>query len=391
MYQKTITYLSIVAIVIGSIFLANGLILAWTVPGSSPPGSNASAPLNVGSTAQTKSGSLSSNSDIRAPIFYDQNNTGYYVDPAGTTRLNAVTPNRINITTGNSPNAGYSHYAIYEEPGTWAHPYPDLMIEYHTGIKYIAYYGYGGHRFYTGYSPDASPNTLAFSIGEGDHNVRVTNSLYVGGGATVNSGLTVGNAAGAYTYITLRDDESPNGVKYIHANSNVIGFLSGAGSWLAYWDNSGNMQNTGNINAASYSGPGCDIAERYESSQDSSKLEPGDIVVLDENEGMKIKKSERPYDTMVIGVVSTNPNMTMGVLEDNENHPPVALLGRVPTKVTTENGSIKIGDLIVSSSKPGYGMKCDDYNKCQGVVVGKATENLESGEGLIEVLIRGGF
>ncbi|MBX4216066.1 hypothetical protein KW797_03900, partial [Candidatus Parcubacteria bacterium] len=81
-------------------------------------------------------------------------------------------------STGNSPNSGYDHYAIYEQPGTWSGTYPDLMIEYHTGISYVAYYGYGGHRFYTGYSPDASPTTLSFSIGEFDGNVRSYGNFY---------------------------------------------------------------------------------------------------------------------------------------------------------------------------------------------------------------------
>jgi hypothetical protein len=70
------------------------------------------------------------------------------------------------------------------------------------------------------------------------------------GDVEIGNGLSVSNAAGAYTFITLHDDESPNGVKYIHANSNVVGFLSGAQSWLAYWDNSGNQQTTGSINAS---------------------------------------------------------------------------------------------------------------------------------------------
>jgi len=58
MSKKTITYLSIIIIVIGSIFLANGLILAWTAPTQSPPAGNASAPINVGSTGQSKEGNL---------------------------------------------------------------------------------------------------------------------------------------------------------------------------------------------------------------------------------------------------------------------------------------------------------------------------------------------
>ncbi len=61
----------------------------------------------------------------------------------------------------------------------------------------------------------------------------------------VNNGLSVSNAGGAYTYITLRDDESPNGVKYIHANSNVIGFLNGYGNWATSWDNAGNSWQAG--------------------------------------------------------------------------------------------------------------------------------------------------
>jgi len=88
MFKKTITQLFILTIVLSSIFIANGLILAWTSPGSTPPSSNVSPPINTSATAQTKSGSLRSSADMRAPIFYDQNNTGYYVDPASTSRLN---------------------------------------------------------------------------------------------------------------------------------------------------------------------------------------------------------------------------------------------------------------------------------------------------------------
>jgi len=62
-------------------FLVGYLVLAWTEPGTTPPGGNVPAPLNVGSIAQTKTGSLS------FPIFYDSDNTTYYVNPAGTTVL----------------------------------------------------------------------------------------------------------------------------------------------------------------------------------------------------------------------------------------------------------------------------------------------------------------
>ncbi len=49
-------------------------------------------------------------------------------------------------------------------------------------------------------------------------------------------------------------DESTTAAKSIHANSNLIWFLNWAGSWQAYWDNSGHMWNAGNItsNASIY-------------------------------------------------------------------------------------------------------------------------------------------
>ena len=67
----------------------------------------------------------------------------------------------------------------------------------------------------------------------------------------------------------------------------------------------------------------------------------------------------------------------------------LALAGRVPVKATTENGPIKVGDLLVSSSKPGYAMKGDKETiaRIQGVVLGKAMESLSEGEGEILVLV----
>ena len=40
-----------------------------------------------------------------------------------------------------------------------------------------------------------------------------------------------------------------------------------------------------------------------------------------------------------------------------ENLAPLSIAGRVPTKVTNENGNIEIGDLLTTSSMPGHAMK----------------------------------
>ena len=72
--------------------------------------------------------------------------------------------------TGVGGNSGVANqgYAIYQEAGSWSHPYPDLAIAYHTGIKIGAYYGYNGTRFYN----NNDMGTITFSVNDGDNNTR---------------------------------------------------------------------------------------------------------------------------------------------------------------------------------------------------------------------------
>ena len=65
----------------------------------------------------------------------------------------------------------------------------------------------------------------------------------------------------------------------------------------------------------------------------------------------------------------------------------MAMVGIVPTKVTAENGPIHRGDLLVSSSTAGFAMKGTDRTRLVGAVIGKAMGPLESGTGVIEVLV----
>ena len=65
----------------------------------------------------------------------------------------------------------------------------------------------------------------------------------------------------------------------------------------------------------------------------------------------------------------------------------MAMVGIVPIKVSAENGPIRRGDLLVTSSMAGYAMKGTDRGKMLGAIVGKAMGDLESGTGVIEVLV----
>jgi hypothetical protein len=66
---------------------------------------------------------------------------------------------------------------------------------------------------------------------------------------------------------------------------------------------------------------------------------------------------------------------------------PLAMVGIVPCKVTTENGPIHRGDLLVSSSTPGHAMRGTDRTRLVGAVVGKALGSLAQGTGVIQVLV----
>lgn len=129
---------------------------------------------------------------------------------------------------------------------------------------------------------------------------------------------------------------------------------------------------------------------------------PGDVVVIAEDDDKKLKKSDRPYDPTIAGVISTDPGFCLA--EKKEGYQPLALTGQVPVKATTENGPIKRGDLLTSSSKPGYAMKAEfisledtplpglaaaleENRKRQLAIIGKALEELAEGEGTIVILM----
>ncbi|MEW5896000.1 MAG: hypothetical protein AB1650_09650 [Candidatus Omnitrophota bacterium] len=123
-----------------------------------------------------------------------------------------------------------------------------------------------------------------------------------------------------------------------------------------------------------------DLAEVFTSIQD---VEPGDIVTI-HPDGNKLVKSAVPYDPAVIGIVSLMPAVLFEgdqILLPPEaptqatSRPPVSLAGRVKVKVCTENGPIRRGDLLTTSSIPGTGMKADKTIRAEHAIVAKALED----------------
>ena len=136
---------------------------------------------------------------------------------------------------------------------------------------------------------------------------------------------------------------------------------------------------------------GADYAEAVDVTGDRTHYEPGDVLVIDSQHAGKFLKADQAYSTMVAGIYSTKPGF-VGRKEPasdpaSKEEIPMAMVGRVPTKVSAENGPIHVGDLLVSSSTMGYAMKGTDRSRMLGAVVGKALGSLGSGKGVIEVLV----
>ena len=161
--------------------------------------------------------------------------------------------------------------------------------------------------------------------------------------------------------------------------------ISGSGASMTFPDNS--------VQSTAWNGvlSGGDYAESVDVTGDRAQYEPGDVMVVDPTSSGKFAKSSTPYSTAVMGIYSTKPGVVGRRQTTAKSHMveevPMAMIGIVPTKVSAEGGPIKPGDLLVTSSLPGYAMKGTDRSQLAGAIVGKALDSLNEGTGVIEVAV----
>jgi hypothetical protein len=136
---------------------------------------------------------------------------------------------------------------------------------------------------------------------------------------------------------------------------------------------------------------GSDLAEPFDIAG-SEAVKPGMVVAIDAEHPGQLRIAKNAYDRTVAGIVSgangINPGLTMqqeGTVADGSL--PVALSGRVYCRADASYGPIQPGDLLTTSDTPGHAMKVIDNNRAQGAILGKAMTSLESGKGLVLVLV----
>jgi hypothetical protein len=179
------------------------------------------------------------------------------------------------------------------------------------------------------------------------------------------------------------------------SDTTIVAWNKGAGDAFRSLNQVGNVAfrvlNTGQVVApvVQITG-GADLAEKF-AVENHAGIEPGTLLVIDENNPGKLKISDSPYDPKVAGIVSgagdIQPGLTLqqeGLMDGDVS---VAIAGRVYVKAEAISGPIKSGDLLTTSSLPGYAMKATDRGRAYGAIIGKAMSELTHGTGLVLVLV----
>jgi hypothetical protein len=225
----------------------------------------------------------------------------------------------------------------------------------------------------------ATATALATARTIGGVSFNGTANINLPGVNTAGNQNTSGNAATATTatnatnlYIN-NDDTGDTNCPILFSANTTAGYKAVYEDSALYFDNTNNtLYSTifsGTATAARYA----DLAEKYAADAD---IEPGTVVCFGGD--AEVTTCMHDMDRKVAGVVSTDPAYMMNSEAEGVY---VALTGRVPCKVV---GPVRKGDMMVSA---GNGAARAEENPVLGSVIGKALEDFNGEEGVIEVVV----
>ena len=188
-------------------------------------------------------------------------------------------------------------------------------------------------------------------------------NLVTGGLITATGNITGGNVTTA-------------GILTVNSGAAATAIVNGAGNTVGNIGSSSVYFNR--LFAQATTALYADLAECYLADAD---YEPG--TVMDFGGDYEVTLSTTDSSKRVSGVVSTNPAHVMNSGLTGDHVVTVALIGRVPVKVT---GVIRKGDLMVSAGN-GRARAVTIASPKVGTIIGKALENFDGGEGTIEIVI----
>jgi hypothetical protein len=121
-------------------------------------------------------------------------------------------------------------------------------------------------------------------------------------------------------------------------------------------------------------------------------LTPGSVAAI-AADGTGMELASGPYNRRVIGVIAGAGGLSSGIRtgtrSDGTTDLSVAVAGQVYVRVCDENGSVEVGDRLVSSRRAGVAMRASD--SVPGTIIGKAMQQYKSlaraEEGLVRMLV----
>ena len=172
--------------------------LAWSHPNAGGVASNLNTHgllvMENGTFLAAVSGSIRARDDMRAPIFYDRDNTSYYLDPNGYSRLSRVVVDQSRINGSTYPIGHYTpSETVFEIDPTWSQD------------QLQAYFG------------TSSVTWTADSTAPGGYAIRIAGSVNVGG--VYSSG---------FPYIPVDQDDVFYMECWIKSESGSIGHYMGS-------------------------------------------------------------------------------------------------------------------------------------------------------------------
>ena len=207
--------------------------------------------------------------------------------------------------------------------------------------------------------------TLATGIGNNAVWGNSTNSLAL-------NGLT------SSQFMRSDANTSASGTITVNTSGYATAIINGAGNAIGNIGSSGSYFNT--IFATATTALYADVAERFAADEIYT---PGTVVELGGSAEITMVKSDASNN--VFGVISTRPAFTMnGGAGENDTHPPVAMTGRVPVRVT---GAVRKGDRLVSAGE-GIARSAQPEEATAFNVIGRAlADKLDAGLGTVEAIV----
>jgi hypothetical protein len=227
----------------------------------------------------------------------------------------------------------------------------------------------------------ASNDLTVWDNADFGNNIYVRNGINAGSGGIASTGELVISSTSTFMGSVLI------GTSTYFANAKL---MIDAGTSTAY-----GLAIRGFARAAGgfFASTSLDLAERYPIDPacvaNGNCPEAGDVICQSEtSSSIVVEKCQSAYSNKVLGIVSTDPGFVLegGFSESDSRR--IALAGRVPVKISLENGPINFGDELAPASIPGYAMKAT----IAGPTVGKALENFSgSSTGTITAYVRLGW